>query len=48
MKTDLEARRQKLLAKLAQVDRQIAQTQRRLTRVAAQIARATKLQRIAA
>jgi septal ring factor EnvC (AmiA/AmiB activator) len=41
MKTDLETRRQKLLGELAQVDRQIARTQKRLAHLETRIARAS-------
>jgi hypothetical protein len=42
MKTDLEARRQKLLVELAQIDRQIAQAQKRLAHIEARFARASQ------
>jgi hypothetical protein len=42
MKTDLEARRQKLLVELAQVDRKIAQAQKRLAHLEARLGRASQ------
>jgi hypothetical protein len=42
MKTDLEARRQKLLGELARVDRHIAVQEKRLARLETQIALASQ------
>jgi hypothetical protein len=42
MKTDPEARRQKLLVELAQVERQIARTQQRLEHIEARLGRANQ------
>jgi hypothetical protein len=42
MKTDLEARRQKLLGEFARVDRQIGLQEKRLARLVTQIALASQ------
>jgi septal ring factor EnvC (AmiA/AmiB activator) len=48
MKTDLEARRRQLVREIAQVDRAIAQTKKRLAHLEAQIALANSVKNQAA